>query len=60
MKTYENFVEQTGAGGPNAVSPNSVAKQFLNNLPSKGAMGAKSILQKPKLMPNKNIPGQHV
>ena len=60
MKTYKNFVEETGAGGPNAVSPNSVAKQFMNNLPSKGGLGNKNLMQKPKLMPNKTIPGQHV
>ena len=60
MKSYRDFVEENGAGGPNAVSPNSVAKQFLNNLPSKGGMGLKPLMNKPKLMPNKTIPGQHV
>ena len=60
MKKFTEFMESQGAGGPNAVSPNSVAKQFLNNLPSKGGMGVKPLMNKPKLLPNKNIPGQHV
>lgn len=57
---YKEFMEQSGAGGPNAVSPTAVGKQFLRNLPTSGAMGNKNLLNKPKLMPNKTIPGQYV
>ena len=60
MKKFTEFMEAEGAGGPNAVSPTAVGKQFLRNLPSKGAMGGKNLMNKPNLMPNKTIPGQYV